>query len=158
MHEVKFDGWRLQLHKRGREVALFTKNGHDYTRTLPSIAQQFTAMRSVHAAVIDGELVACDDRGLPDFHSLHFRAEGQLCVWAFDLLYLNDKDLREQPLSERKRALEKIILRANTDTLRFSETFNDGRKLPPRPNAWASRASSQSYAMRHTAPACAAIG
>jgi bifunctional non-homologous end joining protein LigD len=129
LHEVKFDGWRLQLHRRGRDVALFTKNGHDYTRPLPSIAHPFSHMPGIHSAVIDGELVASDDRGVPDFLSLHFRAEGQLCVWAFDLLFLNDKDLREQPLSERRRLLQKIILRAHTDWLQFSETFDDGTKL-----------------------------
>ena len=35
LHEIKFDGWRIQLHKRGRDVALYTKNGHDYTKRLP---------------------------------------------------------------------------------------------------------------------------
>jgi hypothetical protein len=38
LHEIKFDGWRIKLHKRGRDVAIYTKNGHDYTKRLPAIA------------------------------------------------------------------------------------------------------------------------
>jgi ATP-dependent DNA ligase len=82
-------------------------------------------------AGIDGELTACDDRGVPDFRALHFHniRDGDLCVWAFDILHLNGADLREVPLTARKYVLEKIIYKARDHTLRLSETFDDGDKL-----------------------------
>ena len=67
-------------------------------------------MRSL---VIDGELVACDAAGLPDYYRLHFRRHDRsLCVWAFDLLHHNGRDLRELALLKRKARLEKLILAA----------------------------------------------
>jgi ATP-dependent DNA ligase len=59
----------------------------------------------VSSAIIDVELTACDDQGLPDFRALHFRKRKKhhLCVWAFDLLELNGRDLRDLPLEKRKR-------------------------------------------------------
>src|SRR5262249_16936145 len=53
--EVKFDGWRAQLHKRGREVAIYTKRGHDYTSRLPVIARGLAAL-TPYSLIIDGEL------------------------------------------------------------------------------------------------------
>jgi hypothetical protein len=62
LHEIKFDGWRIQLHKRGGDVALYTKNGHDYTKRLPSIAAAVAELPA-RSAIIDGELTAIDERG-----------------------------------------------------------------------------------------------
>jgi bifunctional non-homologous end joining protein LigD len=130
LHEIKFDGWRIQLHKRGRDVTLYTKNGHDYTKRLPSIAAAVAAL-PVRFAIIDAELTATDERGLPDFGALHFRkGKGQqLCVWAFDLLELNGRDLRELPLEKRKASLEKLLKRSHDTTISFSASFDDGEKL-----------------------------
>jgi bifunctional non-homologous end joining protein LigD len=67
----------------------------------------------VRSLVIDGELVACDAAGLPDYYRLHFRRHDRsLCVWAFDLLHHNGRDLRELALLKRKARLEKLILAA----------------------------------------------
>jgi bifunctional non-homologous end joining protein LigD len=81
--------------------------------------------------IIDGELTACDNQGVPDFRALHFHnvREHDLCVWPFDILHLNGADLREVPLTERKYALAKIMYKARDHTLRLSETFDDGDKL-----------------------------
>jgi bifunctional non-homologous end joining protein LigD len=57
LHEIKFDGWRIQLHKRGRDVTLYTRNGHDYTKRLPAITNAVAAL-PVRSAIIDGELTA----------------------------------------------------------------------------------------------------
>ena len=67
---------------------------------------------------------------LPDFRALHFHNDvGVLCVWCFDLLHLDGKDLRALPLTERKATLERLIYKARDNRLRFSETFDDGAKL-----------------------------
>ena len=130
LHEVKFDGWRIQLHKTKPGATVYTKNGNDFTRSLPAIAAAVVAL-PVRSAIIDGELTACDYRGLPDFRALHFRnaEDHELCVWTFDILQLNGADLRSGPLTERKYALEKLIYKAQDHTLRLSETFDDGVKL-----------------------------
>jgi bifunctional non-homologous end joining protein LigD len=52
-----------------------------------------------------------------------------LCVWAFDLLHLNGRDLRELPLIERKARLERLIMAADTAWLHYSESFDDGLEL-----------------------------
>ena len=130
LHEVKFDGWRVQLHKTSRGATVYTKNGNDFTWRFPTIAAAVLAL-PVHSAIIDGELTACDEHGVPDFRALHFRnaEEHDLCVWAFDVLHLNGADLREVRLIERKYPLEKLMYKASNHTLRLSETFDDGVKL-----------------------------
>ena len=62
----------MQLHKAGHEVAIFLRNGDDYTGPLPAIARGFASL-TPYALVIDGELVACDERAMPDFRALQFR-------------------------------------------------------------------------------------
>jgi bifunctional non-homologous end joining protein LigD len=130
LHEIKFDGWRIQLHKRGRDVALYTKNGYDYTKRLPAIAAGVAALPA-RSAIIDGELTATDERGLPDFRALHLRKrkEQHLCVWTFDLLELNGRDVRELPLEKRKYSLRKVLNKNPDNRLRFSESFDEGEKL-----------------------------
>jgi bifunctional non-homologous end joining protein LigD len=130
MHEVKFDGWRVQLHKFGREVKLYTKGGYDCTRRFAGLSK-VSANVTVPFCIIDGEVIACDSRGHPDFHALHFRDAGPeaQCVWAFDLLFCNGKDLRELPLVERKALLTRLVLKTADSRLRLSETFDDGVKL-----------------------------
>ena len=84
----------------------------------------------VRSFVIDGELVACDDAGVPHYYALHFHSRKYpLCVWAFDLLHHNGRDLRELPLFERKARLEKLIRAANANWLHYSESFDDGLEL-----------------------------
>jgi bifunctional non-homologous end joining protein LigD len=130
LHEVKFDGWRIQLHKDARGPGVLTKKGHDYARLFKLIAASIASLPA-KSVIIDGELAACDERGIPDFRALHFRdmPDADLCVWAFDLLYLDGEDLRARPLMERKHALEKLVYRARDNRLRLSESFDDGLKL-----------------------------
>jgi bifunctional non-homologous end joining protein LigD len=129
-NEVKFDGWRVQLHKSKRRSTVYTRHGNDFTLRFPTIAAVVAAL-PVQSVVLDGELTACDQSGIPNFRALHFRDlhEHDLCVWAFDILHLNGADLREMPLSARRFALEKVIYKASDYALRLSETFDDGEKL-----------------------------
>jgi ATP-dependent DNA ligase len=130
LHEVKFDGWRIQLHKHGDSAAVFTKNGHDYSSRVRWMVDALARLKRVRSLIIDGELVACDDKGLPNFYWLHFhRRDCGLCMWAFDLLHHNGRDLRELPLIERKARLEKVIIAANAGWLHYSESFDDGFEL-----------------------------
>ena len=127
IHEVKFDGFRVQIHKRGRAVRLYSRNGKDCTDRYPGIVAAVTAVPG--SFVIDGELVACDEADAPDFHALLRRRAVGLCVWCFDILKVGRKDLRRRPLIERRFALASLIRRTGDDRLRFSESFDDGERL-----------------------------
>ena len=128
LHEVKFDGWRAQLHKAGNEVAIFTRKGHDYTKRFPAIRDSLRAL-TANSAIIDAEIVVCDSDGKPDFKALMSGATGDLCAWCFDLLELNGHGLRRRTLIERKAMLRHLLNKADDHVLRFSETFPDPVKL-----------------------------
>ena len=120
----------FQLHKQVDEVQLFTKNGHDVTKRFRTVA---TAGRSLRCdtAILDGELVADDERGRPDFAALHAHrpaSKHTLTLWVFDLLHLNGDDLRGLVLDERRRMLARLMKRT-LPPIRLSESFDDPSAL-----------------------------
>jgi bifunctional non-homologous end joining protein LigD len=125
LHEIKFDGFRLQIHKHGPGARLFSRNGADFTSRYPRIAAAAERMPA-RSAIIDAELVACDADDNPDFYALMFSRPGKLCAWCFDLLMLDGEDLRPRPLVDRRRLLADIL---TGETLRYSAHFEDGEKL-----------------------------
>jgi len=129
IHEVKFDGYRIQLHKTLSTVSLYSKGGSDFRRKCPELAEAVAAL-PVRSCVIDGELTACDASGIPDFRALHFNSRDDVrCVWAFDLLHLNGKDLRPLPLADRKERLERLVSKVRDPWLCYVEPFMDGATL-----------------------------
>ena len=78
-------------------------------------------------AIIDAELVACSSAGVPDFRKLHASAatSDELCLWAFDLLHLNGKDLLDLPLVKRRAKVQALIERHDHPTVMFSAAFDD---------------------------------
>ena len=77
LHEVKFDGYRVQAHKVGSRVVIYSRNGHDFTDRFPSIAQLLHELPA-KAAVLDGEVVlASNADGSPNFARLHVRWAGR---------------------------------------------------------------------------------
>ena len=128
LHEVKFDGFRVQLHKCGRDVRVYSRNGKDFTDRYLLIPAAVLRL-PVRSAAIDGELVACDGDDKPDFYALLRRPASGLCVWCFDLLMLNGRDLRPLALETRKAKLSALLAKTPGDTLRLSHTFSDGEKL-----------------------------
>lgn len=109
-HEVKFDGYRLQLRIADGEVTLKTRKGLDWTHKFEAIA---AAAEEFPNALIDGEVAALDENGSPDFAALQAAlSEGRtddLIFFAFDLMYSDDGDLRSLPLAERKAALKEYL-------------------------------------------------
>jgi bifunctional non-homologous end joining protein LigD len=110
VHEIKFDGYRMQLRVAGGRVSLKTRKGLDWTDKFPAIAE---AAEALPDALIDGEIVALDDRGIPNFAALQAalseRKTDNLVFFAFDLLFADCRDLRKRPLSERKERLEALL-------------------------------------------------
>lgn len=128
IHEIKFDGYRVQMRVVGGEVTLKTRKGLDWTSKWPAIAE---VASSLPDCIIDGEICALDERGAPDFAALQAAlSEGttdDLVYFAFDLLFEGDEDLRELPLTERKSRLETLMSDAREDArLRFVEHFETG--------------------------------
>src|SRR6476659_6470115 len=109
IHEIKFDGYRVQVQLRNAAVKVFTRRGNDWTNRFRKIASA---------------------NGTTDFSVLKNELNGRsakIVMVAFDLLYLNGRDLRGLPLHERKAVLKKII--ADTD-VQFSESFEvDEREM-----------------------------
>jgi bifunctional non-homologous end joining protein LigD len=111
VHELKHDGYRLQIHVRDGGVKLYTMNGADWSKRYPRIVE--AAARIKGSAVMDAEVVCLDDKGIPNFDTLHSRTDDHHAVaCAFDLLMVNGNDTRRQPLRERKLALSKLLLRS----------------------------------------------
>ena len=142
LHEVKFDGYRMQIHKVGRKVTIFTRNGHDWTDRFPHLAAKLAALPT---CVIDAELVAIDATGVADFATLRRtvskRQEDGLALWAFDLLYARGRDIRAMPYIERKRRLASLLARADFGVVSHSEFFAGGDRLlaacgTPRPRRY----------------------
>lgn len=79
-------------------VRLITRNGHDWSDRFPLIAQAASALKA-RSFLIDGEAVACDGDGMPSFDRLRYRrADGDVFLYAFDLIELGGDDLRREPL------------------------------------------------------------
>jgi bifunctional non-homologous end joining protein LigD len=129
VHEIKFDGYRVQVHLRNAAVKVFTRRGNDWTNRFKKIGADAWHI-SAGSAIIDGEVVVPAEDGTTDFSVLQNELKGRskkIVMVAFDLLYLNGYDLRRLPLFERKALLKKII--ADTD-IQFSESFQvDGREM-----------------------------
>jgi len=128
IHEIKFDGYRVQMRVAGGEVTLKTRKGLDWTSKWPAIAEAASALPD---CIIDGEICALDEQGAPDFAALQAAlSEGttdDLVYFAFDLLFEGDEDLRDLPLTERKSSLESLLSDAGEDPrLRFVEHFETG--------------------------------
>lgn len=127
-HEIKFDGYRLQLRVAGGKAVLKTRKGLDWTAKFAAIAGEAATLPD---AIIDGEVVALDRHGAPDFAALQAalseRKTDDLVFFAFDLLFDGDEDLRPLPLSERKARLEALLARQDgLAHIRYVEHFETG--------------------------------
>jgi ATP-dependent DNA ligase len=117
-HEIKFDGFRVQVHKLGDEVELYSRNGSRFGRRFPRLVEVLREL-PVKSAILDGEIVASDAAGMPDFWRLFLRSAkpAELHVWAFDLLALNGKDLRKWSLEARQGRLQALLSRFHCPVL-----------------------------------------
>ena len=134
LHEVKFDGYRIQARLDHREARLLTRKGLDWTEKFPNVAQAVAGLAAA-TALIDGEIVIEDEHGISSFSGLQAAlSEGErdrFVYYVFDLLHLDGHDLGRLPLVERKRALEDLLGRAKAKgPIRYSEHFaTDGAEV-----------------------------
>lgn len=134
VHEIKLDGYRIQMRIESGAVTLRTRKGLDWTDRFPAIAK---AAAKLPDALIDGEIVALNANGDPDFPAMQAAlAEGRtdaLVYFAFDLLFTEGEDLRPLPLLARKDRLRKLLGRSaksNRATIRYVKHFDvDGEQM-----------------------------
>ncbi|MGE5540926.1 MAG: DNA ligase D [Bacillota bacterium] len=119
--EVKWDGYRMLAQLDAGTVTLCSRGQIDMTKKYPTVAGALETIAEQHNAVIDGELVALDEEGRPRFQLMQQASKEPVALiyCAFDLLFLDGKDLRQEPLIERKRQLEHI-LSSGSSFIRYS--------------------------------------
>ncbi|MFN4283448.1 MAG: DNA ligase D [Alphaproteobacteria bacterium] len=124
LHEVKFDGYRIQVQVRGGAATCFSRSGLDWTARFPEIAEDCAGLLD---CILDGEAVALNAKGETDFSALQAALSeektGKLVYYAFDLLAEEGEDLRETPLTERKARLERLLADA-PDRIRYVAHFD----------------------------------
>ena len=130
VHEVKFDGYRVQMRVEDGKAILRTRKGLDWTDKFQAVAK---AAASLPDCMIDGEIVALDHNGAPDFAALQAAISDekteQLIFFAFDLLFIEGQDLRGLALSDRKERLRTLLAahqKKNKSILRYVEHFETG--------------------------------
>jgi bifunctional non-homologous end joining protein LigD len=133
VHEIKFDGYRLQARLDGGKVKLITRNNLDWTKRFPRIAKAL-AMLDAESALLDGEVVVEREDGTTSFTELvaDLKAgrSSRMTYYAFDLLHLDGLDLRGAALLDRKAVLERLLGARKSGTIRFSAHISgDGGQL-----------------------------
>jgi bifunctional non-homologous end joining protein LigD len=126
-HEIKFDGYRVQMRVEDGKAVLRTRKGLDWTGKFEAIAKAGAALPDV---MIDGEIVALDHEGNPNFSALQAAiSDGKtdrLIFFAFDLLFAEGEDLRRLPLEARKARLKQLLdarQKKKTASIRYVEHF-----------------------------------
>jgi ATP-dependent DNA ligase len=126
VYEIKHDGYRSQVLIKGGQVRVLTRNGHDWTDRYPSIVAAAAKLKC-KSAIIDGEAIVQDGDGISDFDGLSFAMRWRpnaIILYAFDLLHLDGRDLRRQPLSERRSILNALVGNDDESRIQFSEEFH----------------------------------
>ena len=127
-HELKHDGYRLQIHVRDGRVRLYTMNGAEWSKRYPLIVKEAARIKGV--AIIDAEVVWIGSEGVADFDALHSRVNDHNAIaCAFDLLMLDSDDLRRKPFAERKAALRKVLRHAKGGIQYVEHVEGDGAKM-----------------------------
>ncbi len=128
LHEVKFDGYRIQAHVSAGKVKLLTRSGLDWTARFGEVIPRELSALNCEQAVIDGELVVLSAKGVASFSLLQADLSedrsDRMVFYAFDLVHLNKESLIGEPLSERKSKLAKLLIaQASNAAVRYSEHF-----------------------------------
>jgi bifunctional non-homologous end joining protein LigD len=109
IHEIKHDGFRIIAHRSGDRVQLVTRAGNNFASRFPLIAAAIAAL-PVRSCAVDGEAIVCDKGGLAVFElirGLGSKASAVHC--AFDLVELDGRDLRPEPIEKRKALLAELL-------------------------------------------------
>ncbi len=126
LHEIKFDGYRVLAHYGAGKVRLHTRQGHDWTAKMKSLAAVFETLE-IESGWLDGELVVLGADGTPNFNALQNAfdgaATGGIVCFLFDVPFLDGRDLRALPLDTRRAILQARLEGHETERLRLSAAF-----------------------------------
>jgi bifunctional non-homologous end joining protein LigD len=127
IHEIKHDGYRLLVRRRGGDVRIYTRRGADWTKRFPLIVS--ARKLKAQAFYIDGEGVVAEQNGLAVFDRIHSKQhDASVFLYAFDLLELDGDDLRGMPLIARKNKLKTLTRRSTL--IRYNEHLEgEGRQI-----------------------------
>ncbi|ALD93632.1 ATP-dependent DNA ligase [Cupriavidus gilardii CR3] len=130
IYELKFDGYRVLARIEGSDVKLFTRNGHDWTSKLKTLARELGTL-NLPSAWLDGEIVIVDKDGSTDFQALQNAFDSErtdaIQFFVFDIPFYAGHDLRQVALVERRDLLRRLFEEHNVSAhLRFSESFEAG--------------------------------
>jgi bifunctional non-homologous end joining protein LigD len=127
-YEIKFDGYRLLVRTDGRKLRLLTRTGLDWSARFPALVKELTRLE-LPPGWYDGEVVALNDKGVPDFARLQASFEESQArdavLYLFDVPFHAGYDLRAAPLTQRRELLQKVLASRKSATVRFSEEFKD---------------------------------
>lgn len=123
IYEIKYDGYRAQAHLRRGEPIIYSRRGYDWSDTFGNITQSLSALPS-REVILDGEVVALNEKGISDFHRLQSelarKRSDRLVYLVFDILYLNGFDLRSAKLVDRKAVLAELLKGSADGPVRLS--------------------------------------
>jgi bifunctional non-homologous end joining protein LigD len=122
LFEIKWDGYRIEAVVKDGTARIYTRNGNDGETYFPKLLTKATWI-DAQEAIVDGEVVAIGDDGLPDFsllQELTTAQSGRLVYQAFDLLHLDGRSLLNVPLESRKQLL-RSVLRPGDRRVRFAD-------------------------------------
>jgi bifunctional non-homologous end joining protein LigD len=127
-YEPKWDGFRVLVSVQDGAVRLISRNGHSFTNLFAPVSDALRGFPT--SMLLDGEVIAINDKGEPDFEVLQARLRprngklpGYLCYMAFDCLYVNGHSLLNQPLEERRAVLWELQHALQTDAVKRTEGF-----------------------------------
>jgi bifunctional non-homologous end joining protein LigD len=131
-YEPKWDGFRVLAGVRDGSVRLVSRNGHSFTNLFGPVSD---ALRDFPTSILlDGEVIAINDKGQPDFEALQARLRprngklpGHLCYMIFDCLYVNGHSLLNRPLEDRQAVLWELQHALQTDAVKLTEGFPAGK-------------------------------
>jgi bifunctional non-homologous end joining protein LigD len=124
VYEEKYDGYRILAYKEGAKVTLLSRNGKDRSATFPSVAAAVAKLRP-RTALLDGEVVAFDSKGVSRFQLLQ-RGDATHAFAVFDCLYRDGRDLRHQELSLRRGELEGALGKPSKEMFPSKRLADDG--------------------------------
>ena len=129
MHELKFDGYRIQARCENGRARLLTRSGKDWSERMPGLSSELGRTFSAAPALLDGEIVVLREDGISDFqrlqNALGTGSDSSIVYYAFDLLYLGGYDLSRVPLEARKHQLSELLQKP-TDRVRYSDHLIGG--------------------------------
>ena len=127
LFEFKYDGFRALCYIEERRNRLISRNGNIMTR-FDELAEHMSGVLNVDDAILDGEVIAVDETGRPQFYDL-LRGTRSPCYVAFDIVWLNAADLRPLPLSERRQALQAVLPKGSAIVSEVLSVEGRGREL-----------------------------